>query len=119
MVDLPRVPDERAGLCSRAGLLGGFGASINKCQQCRKQHSWGACSLLGRLGGGLGWEKNIFGYIPFNYNYYTHLHTSAGAGRDGLRRGHLDDVLLIVHVINWAPARSNRLLGLLGPDFNS
>jgi len=61
VVGLPRVPDERAGLCSRAGLLGRFGASVNKCQQCRKQHSWGARSLLGGLGGGLGWGKNIFG----------------------------------------------------------
>jgi len=61
VVGLPRVPDERAELCSRVGLLGRFGASINKCQQCRKQHSWGACSLLGRLGGGLGQGKNIFG----------------------------------------------------------
>ena len=57
MVGLLRVPDGRAGLWSRAGLLGGLGASINKCQQCRKQHSWGAQSLLGRLGGGLQWGK--------------------------------------------------------------
>ena len=41
MVGLLRVPDGRAGLCSRAGLLGGLGASMNKYQQCRKQHSWG------------------------------------------------------------------------------
>jgi len=61
VIDLPRVPDERAGSCSRAGLLGGFGGSINKCQQCRKQPSQGARSLLGGLGGGLGRGKNIFG----------------------------------------------------------
>jgi len=61
VVGLPRVPDERAGLCSRAGLLGGFGASINECQQCRKQHSWGAHLLLGGLGGTSGQGKNIFG----------------------------------------------------------
>ena len=61
MIDLLRVPDERAGVCSRAGLLGGFGGSINKCQQCRKQHSWGVRSLLGGLGGGLGQGKIIFG----------------------------------------------------------
>jgi len=61
VIDLPRVPDERVGSCSRAGLLGGFGASTNKCQQCRKQHSWVAHLLLGGLGGGLGRGKNIFG----------------------------------------------------------
>ena len=100
MVDLPRVLDGRAGCYSRAGLLGGSGASINKCQQCRKQHSWGARSLLGGLGAVWGGEKYIFGYLGFNYNYYIHLRASAGAGRDGLRRGVLDDVLLIDHVIN-------------------
>ena len=61
MVGLPRVPDGRAGLCSRVELLGRLGASINRCKQCRKQHSWGACSLLGGLGGGLGVGENIFG----------------------------------------------------------
>ena len=34
MVDLPRVPNERAGCCRRAGLLGqGLGALANICQQ--------------------------------------------------------------------------------------
>ena len=64
MVDLPRVPDGRVGSnrqIDRAGLLGGLGAPVNKCQQCRKQPSWGAHSLLGGLGDGLGWKKNIFG----------------------------------------------------------
>ena len=61
MVGLPRVPDGRAGLCSKAGLLGGSGASINKCQQCRKQHSWGAHSLLGGLGAVWGGEKIYLG----------------------------------------------------------
>jgi len=61
VVGLLRVPDERAGLCNRAGLLGGLGESINKCQQCRKQHSWGTCSLLGGLEGGWGQGKNTFG----------------------------------------------------------
>ena len=61
MVALPRVPDERVGWYSRVGLLGGLGASVNKCQQCRKQHSWGGCSLLGGLGGGFGQGKSIFG----------------------------------------------------------
>ena len=61
MVALPRVPDERAGWFSRAGLLGRLGALVNKCQQCRKQHSWGGCSLLGGLGAVLGGEKYIFG----------------------------------------------------------
>ena len=60
MVALLRVPDERAGWYSRVGLLGGLGASVNKCQQW-KQHSWGGCSLLGRLGAVLGGEKYIFG----------------------------------------------------------
>ena len=49
------------GQIGRAGLLGGLGAPVNNCQQCRKQPSWGACSLLGGLGGGLGRGKNIFG----------------------------------------------------------
>jgi len=61
VVDLPRVPDGGAGSCIRVGLLGGLGASINNCQQCRKQHSWRAHSLLGGLGGGLGQGKYIFG----------------------------------------------------------
>ena len=61
MVALPRVLDERVGWYSRVGLLGGLGASVNKCQQCRKQHSWGGCSLLGRLGVVLGREKYILG----------------------------------------------------------
>jgi hypothetical protein len=50
-----------AGVCNRAGLLGTLGAPVNNHQQCRKQPSWGACSLLGGLGAGLGWGKFIFG----------------------------------------------------------
>ena len=88
------------GQIGRAGLLGGLGAPVNNHQQCRKQHSWGARSLLGGLGGGLGRGKIIFGYLEYNYNYYIHLHASVGAGRDGLHRGGSDDVLLIKHVIN-------------------
>ena len=49
------------GQIGRAGLLGRLGAPVNNCQQCRKQPSWGACSLLGGLGDGLGRGKNIFG----------------------------------------------------------
>jgi hypothetical protein len=61
VVGLLRVPDEWVGLCHRVGLLGGLGASVNNHQQCRKQHSWGVCLLLGRLWGGLGRGKNKFG----------------------------------------------------------
>ena len=39
----------------------GLGAPVNNHQQCRKQPSQGAHLLLGRLGGDLEWEKNIFG----------------------------------------------------------
>jgi len=39
VVDMPRVPDGRAGVYNRAGLLGGLGAPVNNCQQCRKQPS--------------------------------------------------------------------------------
>jgi len=60
VVDMPRVPDGRAGVYNRAGLLGGLGAPVNNHQQCRKQPSWGARSLLGGLGDGLGRGKNIF-----------------------------------------------------------
>jgi len=84
----------------RAGLLGGLGVLVNNHQQCRKQHSQGACSLLGRLGGGLGQGNFIFGLGGLNYNYYIHLRASVGAGWDGLHRGGSDDVLLIKHVIN-------------------
>ena len=49
------------GQIDRVGLLGRLGAPVNKCQQCRKQPSWGVRSLLGGLGDGLGWGKNIFG----------------------------------------------------------
>ena len=49
------------GQIDRAGLLGGLGAPVNNYQQCRKQPSWGARSLLGRLGGRLGRGKFIFG----------------------------------------------------------
>ena len=69
----------------------GLGAPVNNHQQCRKQPSQGAHLLLGGLGGGLGQGKFIFGGIAPNYNYYTHLRTAAGAGRDGLHRGGLDD----------------------------
>ena len=55
MVALPRVPDERAGWYSRAGLLGGLGASVNKCQQYRKQHS------VGQVGGSFGRGKIYLG----------------------------------------------------------
>ena len=61
MVDLPRVPDRRAGQIDRVGLLGRLGAPVNNCQQCREQPSWGARSLLGGLEDGLGQGKNIFG----------------------------------------------------------
>ena len=100
-------------------MLVGLGAPVNNHQQCRKQHSQGACSLLGGLGGGLGRGNFIFGLGGLNYNYYTHLRASAGAGRDGLHQGGLDDVLIIDHVINSALARPNMLLGLLGLDFHS
>ena len=74
--------------------------------------------LLGGLGGGLGRGNFIFGLGGLNYNYYTHLRASSGAGRDGLHRGGLDDVLIIDHVINLVLVRPNMLLGLLGSDFN-
>jgi len=49
------------GQIDRAGLLGRLVAPVNNHQQCRKQPSWGARSLLGGLGDGLGQGKNIFG----------------------------------------------------------
>jgi hypothetical protein len=62
MIDMPRVPDGSVGVCNRAGTVGGgLGASVNNHQQCRKQPSQNARSLLGGLGGGLGRGNNIFG----------------------------------------------------------
>ena len=49
------------GQIGEAGLLGGLGMLVNNCQQCRKQPSQGARSLLGGLGDGFGRGKNIFG----------------------------------------------------------
>ena len=49
------------GQIGGAGLLGGLGMLVNNRQQCRKQPSRGARSLLGGLGDGLGRGKNIFG----------------------------------------------------------
>jgi hypothetical protein len=51
---------------NRVGLLGPLGAPVNNHQQSRKQPSWGVRSLLGGLGGGLGWGKFIFGYLGYN-----------------------------------------------------
>jgi hypothetical protein len=48
VVDLPRVPDGRAGSNRWGGAAGWVGdAPVNNCQQCRKQPSQGARSLLG------------------------------------------------------------------------
>ena len=58
---MPRVPDGRAGVYNRAGLLGGLGPPVNNHQQHRKQPFRGARSLLGGLGDGLGRGKNVFG----------------------------------------------------------
>ena len=34
---MPRVPDGRAGVCNRVGLLGGgLGAPVNRYKQCQK-----------------------------------------------------------------------------------
>ena len=49
------------GQIGKVGLLGGLGAPVNNCQQCRKQPSWGACSIqllhpFAHLSGGrMGW----------------------------------------------------------------
>jgi hypothetical protein len=67
MVDMPGVPDERAGVYNRAGLLG-KGALVNICKQCQKQWSGGALAV-GLVGGQLGagnfyiWEEIIY-YTP-------------------------------------------------------
>ena len=44
MVDLPRVPDERAGVYNRVGWLG-LGAPANMCKQCQKQWSGGGLTV--------------------------------------------------------------------------
>jgi hypothetical protein len=33
---MPRVPDGRAGVCNRAGLLCGLGTPVNRYKQCQK-----------------------------------------------------------------------------------
>jgi hypothetical protein len=32
---MPRVPDGRAGVCNRAGLLGGGWGHVNRYKQCQ------------------------------------------------------------------------------------
>jgi len=47
VIVLPRVPDERAGVCNRAGLLSrGLGALVNRYKHCQMwaggcAHCWG------------------------------------------------------------------------------
>ena len=51
----------------------------------------GAYSLLGAIGGGLGRGKNIF-RVQYNYkNISRPFPGHWGGGRDGWRRGTLDD----------------------------
>jgi len=58
---MPRVPDERAGVCNRAGLLGGgLGLLVNIHQQCQMWQSGGLLTV-GHIGEHL-WAGNfIFG----------------------------------------------------------
>jgi hypothetical protein len=50
---------------------------------------------VGRVGGGFLAGNFIFGLLLFNYTLCTLFRMQMGAGRDGLRRGSLDDVLTV------------------------
>jgi len=54
---MPRVPDARAGWCSR---LGGGGAPVNKCQHCQKRLSV-LVLVVGHVGGHIAAGNSIFG----------------------------------------------------------
>ena len=76
---MPRVPDARAGWCSR---LGGGGAPVNKCQHCQKRLSV-LVLVVGQLGDTLRQEIQ---YLGRNRIWYTHLGcfgAPAGAGAGG------------------------------------
>ncbi len=75
---MPRVPDVRAGWCSR---LGGGGAPVNKCQHCQKRLSV-LVLVVGHVGGHIAAGNSIFG----KESYMVHpsgmfLRPSGGRGR--------------------------------------
>jgi hypothetical protein len=74
------VPDERAGVYNRAGLLSrGWGALANTCKQCQKQWSGGALAV-GLVGGDFRREIVYFGGSRVQY---THLGCFAARGGAG------------------------------------
>src|SRR6266567_7118839 len=82
VVDMPRVPDVRAGWCSR---LGGGRVTVNKCQYCQK---WLSVLVLvvEHVGGHIVVGNSIFG----KESYMVHpsgmfLHPSRGRrGNDNM-----------------------------------
>jgi len=59
VIVLPRVPDERVGVCNRVGLLSrGLGALVNRYKHCQM---WaGGCA---RCGGGKLYILGVAGFI--------------------------------------------------------
>ena len=62
MVDLLRVPDRRAGMCNRVGLLcRELGVTVNVNNA--RSGGWVVCSPLGSLGAGKLYILGVAGYV--------------------------------------------------------
>ena len=56
-----RVPDGRAGVCNRVGLLVGVGSASKQTSTMQETAITGGALAVGRARGGLGQGKIIFG----------------------------------------------------------
>ena len=73
--------------------------------------------LLGMFGGGFRWGKNIIGVQDINKNIPRPFPLGAGAGRDGLKEEHLDDISILGSITRIDATGTYSLLGAFGGGF--
>jgi hypothetical protein len=80
VVDMPRMPDGRAGVYNRVGLLSrGLGAIVNTCKQCQMWQA-GGCARCYTHWGDIGAGNFIFGCSRVRYAHLGCFGAPGGAG---------------------------------------